>query len=247
MFIKTLIDKYTKENPQYKKPLGKIQSELGHVPPSRLSEKLILKLAKQERWSESTKRLYFIILKQCFNWAFNQKMIRINPIQNLKIPAGERRENLISQNQVNWVNENCDSDFVRLFNLLLFTGRRPSEICSIKTADIQKDLVYLKQHKNKKRTGQSDMVYLSKSALEQIDWNSEFITGKKWNEKGWQRAFSQLPFSCVAYDLRHTYITNKLLAGVPVPVLATMVGNSPTILLKYYSKVSQSNQIRQFV
>ena len=131
--------------------------------------------------------------------------------------------------------------------MLLYTGRRPSEITGLKTSQLKGDVILLKEHKNRKRTQQSEVIYFNSKALCLVSSDSEWLVGREWNEPEWQTAFRDLPFDCVAYDLRHTFITNSLMKGIPLAVLAEMVGNSPQVLLKYYSKVGQvSSGIREY-
>lgn len=64
--------------------------------------------------------------------------------------------------------------------------------------------------------------------------------GHAWNECSWGRAFTvlsqrlRLPH-LIAYSYRHTFATRLLLAGMPVEVLANLMGNSPEILHKHYA------------
>lgn len=48
------------------------------------------------------------------------------------------------------------------------------------------------------------------------------------------------------YQCRHTFITQCLEAGVPIPQVAKWVGNSPTIIMQHYAGILSSVQVPEF-
>jgi site-specific recombinase XerD len=57
--------------------------------------------------------------------------------------------------------------------------------------------------------------------------------------KWFKEVETHLGIKAHAYALRHTYITNALIRGVPVEVLAELVGNTPQVLHRHYAHVAK--------
>lgn len=49
------------------------------------------------------------------------------------------------------------------------------------------------------------------------------------------------------YSLRHTYITNQIIAGVPLTVIATQCGTSDHMLAQHYNHAIPLNYAAQLV
>lgn len=61
---------------------------------------------------------------------------------------------------------------------------------------------------------------------------------KFWPQKRWERICELAKVPSVAYDLRHTFITEMVVKGVPLPMIAKWAGNSVRVIEERYSHLS---------
>jgi site-specific recombinase XerD len=77
--------------------------------------------------------------------------------------------------------------------------------------------------------------------------------GTMWRDK-WiaekvsaARAAAKLGPHVVAYSLRHHFITSKLEQGVPVAIVASLVGTSIAQIDKHYGHIGESSSLAKWV
>ncbi|MCK6574665.1 site-specific integrase [Myxococcota bacterium] len=61
---------------------------------------------------------------------------------------------------------------------------------------------------------------------------------KFWPYRRWEAVCTKAKVSTVAYDLRHTFITEMVVKGVPLPMIAKWAGNSVRVIEERYSHLS---------
>jgi integrase len=61
---------------------------------------------------------------------------------------------------------------------------------------------------------------------------------KFWPYRRWEAVCDKAKVSTVAYDLRHTFITEMVVKGVPLPMIAKWAGNSVRVIEERYSHLS---------
>ncbi len=145
-------------------------------------------------------------------------------------------------------------DYREFFEVLMLTGMRPTSEAGKLTAghlDHERRRAAFAQHKNAKKTGKPRLVYFPPAAWEIVARRAEarprgplFLTtkGKAIDGHSGGQALRPLcrklgiePFP--PYTFRHFMITTALGRGVPVDVLAQLVGNSPQVLRASYSQM----------
>ena len=78
--------------------------------------------------SQTSRRNYLRTMKRCMQWALRQGYIEKHPLQNLEVPAGERRETSVSEAEYAALLEaNRDDSFRDLMIVTWETGCRPQE------------------------------------------------------------------------------------------------------------------------
>lgn len=109
-------------------------------------------------------------IKQMFRWSSEEGFIPTSPVTRLVRPKYGQRVYYFSPAQVDAILANCGEHFARAFKVLLLTGCRPDEICSLTSDNVHEDetgLFLMIDHKNMKHTGKQRRVFLVPEA-EQI-------------------------------------------------------------------------------
>ena len=61
---------------------------------------------------------------------------------------------------------------------------------------------------------------------------------KFWPQRRWEKVCALAEVPSVAYDLRHTFITEMVVKGVALPMIAKWCGNSVRVIEERYSHLS---------
>jgi len=171
-------------------------------------------VARIEKWiaansgwtSPSTRRSVVSRVKQVFQFAVDQGLIVSSPIKRLKRENDTIRVSILTEDQVDAIASNAEPAFAKIFKVLLLTGCRPDEICSITKDDLREEgglhaMVDHKNQKNKMFNGQKRRVYLLFAELKQtfrdaISENPDgplfrTKTGKPWSVATLEKAFRE--------------------------------------------------------
>lgn len=225
-------------------------------------------VAKQKTWkSSSTRRSNVKVILQLFNFAVEDQILPASPLVKLGKKLGKeqpeaKRDFLIYSEDVKNLIAKSKPDFRPVITFLVETGRRPDEVSNIRKSEIARTesglMISMKHHKNFAVTQEPEKLYLSE-ALTQIvnealaDTSNKtpwlFVTsrGTPWNTarigKRWEAACKRAGISedCTTYAARHSFITKSLVAGVALPVVAYLVGNSISVLVKQYAHVCKQH------
>ena len=123
---------------------------------------------------------------------------------------------------------------VAVIRLLLLTGCRKSEILTLRWSDYRERHLFLRDSKTGPRT-----VWLSQPArnvLDGLDRTGQWVfpaargrgpRNKGWLERFWDQVRAEAGLLGVRlHDLRHTHASHAVMNGVPVPVVARLLGHS---------------------
>ena len=79
--------------------------------------------------SQTTRRNYLRSVRRCVNWAYRQGFIAHDPLRDLEMPAGERREVFVTKEQFDTMMSSLTEDwFQKICTVAFETGCRPQEI-----------------------------------------------------------------------------------------------------------------------
>jgi integrase len=105
-------------------------------------------------WSPSTKRSYIKTILACLNRAVKDGLIEENPIKNIEKPAWERRNEILTGEELAKLMAAAREPFKTLLVAMCESGCRPSEICGLKVEDCFPDQnIWLVANKTKNQTG----------------------------------------------------------------------------------------------
>ena len=170
--------------------------------------------------------------------------------------VNRRRELFLTLEQRTELLQHCDDDLRDFCTGLLFTAARPGELANCDLSDF--DLVAGTLRVDGK-TGRRT-VALSTSAVAHFKKVSQNRIGKqpllvrdvpalppgiepidaRWNKDNWKKRFrtaakaAHLPSDVVPYSLRHAAISELVMSGMDVYVMATIAGTSVDMIQRHY-------------
>lgn len=243
----------------------------GALPLTDITPALVRRwVAANTSWkSTSTVRSNVKVVLQMCNWAIDERMIAApSPLaalgKALDTEAPDAiRDYCIYDAERETMLVNSSEDFKTIILALLETGRRPDEIANVKKSEVVRTGDGLQwriaTHKNAKKTGKPETIYLTPDmqaltlkALSDESNKTPFLfvnsKGKAWTTASigdkWDatKKAAKLKNESTPYSCRHTFITKAIYNGVPLAVIAKLVGNSIEVLARHYAHLEQQHQ-----
>ncbi len=178
-----------------------------------------------------------------------------NPVQGIKKNPKKTLNRFLSSEEINTVSRILgqielerpeDKQGADIIRMLLLTGCRHQEICSLKWSTVKGDVIKLADTK----TGPRD-VYLCKEAVKLLSkqprGKSPFVfpfyrdTKRARPEVGlfWVLVRQRAGVPDVrVHDLRHTFASHAVLRGVPLPMVSKLLGHKKTSMTLRYTHVT---------
>jgi integrase len=211
-----------------------------------------------DRKRRATANRILTILKAVLNHAYNNNHVssdqaweKLKPFNNVS----EARIRFLSEPETIRLLNACDPDFRLLVRGALLSGMRYGELTALKVNDYNSDnhTLFISQSKS----GKSRHVPLNQ---EGINFFNQLIIGKtsedliftRNNGSTWKKNYQVRPLetacdiakitpSITFHVLRHTYASALAMKGVPLQVIATVLGHSDTrITHKHYAHLMPS-------
>ncbi len=197
-------------------------------------------------------------VQRAMNWSVKQGYIDRNPIRHMEKPEGGRRERCVSTDEYSVILKHAsDQEFRDIVTFCWETGARPQEVFQMEARhfdDVNQRVVIPKSEAKGKRKVR--IIYLTDKALEivrrlvrtypkgKIMRNADGIPWQRNNIAcRFARMKKHLGRKATLYELRHSYVTRKLLAGVDSHVVATLAGHtSLNMIHTIYSHVAHNQE-----
>ncbi|MBL8454438.1 MAG: tyrosine-type recombinase/integrase [Zoogloea sp.] len=140
----------------------------------------------------------------------------------------------------------CPADLALFAKGALLTGARPGELATLNAGDLDKKLGALTlTGKTGRRTVAISTVaveFLTEASKDKLPAAPMFSTayGQRWDKDAWKKAFkdaakaANLPDAVVMYSLRHTAISEMILAGMDSFIVAKLTGTSVAMIEANY-------------
>ena len=264
--FRKLADEYLVHTQDLKKPevfayqVGVIQSFCDHVKSARACDlkghTVLAWLHTKKKWSSSTRALATKAIKAVCNWGVKQGYLNDHPLKKLPSGKSARRDKVLTPEERKRIREFVSPAFADFLWVVELTGARPfSEVAALEARhiDFENGTATLSEHKTAKKTGKPRVLFFTAESLailrqlaeehptgvlfrnrDGTAWNR--VSAKRWFEKIEKR----LGIKASSYVLRHTRITEAILNGVPVEVVAELVGNTPQIIHQHYAHVGKN-------
>ena len=184
-------------------------------------------------------------IKRVYNWALKRNLIAHNPIRALEKPAVGRRNNYITNTTFATMLNHAHADFCDLLQFCWETGCRPQEAWRLTASHVEKQFQRCRLPRELTKRKKSDRtIYCTDTAWAIVlrRTKSGYIfkntAGTGWNRDnvgcrmGYIAQFLDKRYAM--YDIRHTWITNKVKTGLDVHLIAKLAGTSIAMIEKYY-------------
>jgi integrase len=149
-YLESLIPKTRRTREQV---LKGFQARVGPIRVSKLTNRHVKGFLKPA-WSPSTVRTAIKTILACLNLAVKDGLIEENPVKNIEKPAWERREKILTGEELDALSAAAREPFKTLLKAMTDSGCRPSEICGLKVEDCFPDQsIWLVENKTKNQTG----------------------------------------------------------------------------------------------
>jgi len=190
------------------------------------------------------------ILSKIFSLAVKDEIIFYNPCEKVeRLRADNQRTRYLSEDEEKrLINELKNNELTK--NIVIFainTGMRRGEIFNLTwfDADLNRNVLNIR----KTKTGKDRVIPMNDKVrlmLESMTKTNEFVfTSPRTNgrlidvKKGFRKALEDAKiFDLHFHDLRHTFATRLADAGVPMSVIAELLGHSDIRMTKRYSHTS---------
>jgi integrase len=197
-----------------------------------------------------------MIVKAVMNWAVSEGYLDASPLAKLRRRKIARRGRILSPDERGRILAAVSPAFRDFLRVLEQTGFRPfSEVARLAAADVDfgQGRAVLKKHKNAGK-GKQRVIYFPAALLTRLaELAAERPTGpllrnrlgNKWTPSNVGHYLERVevglePFVC--YDFRHSYVTDALTKGVPVEVVAELVGTSARVIHAQYGEHRQEGR-----
>lgn len=188
-------------------------------------------------------------LKAALNLALKDRLVATDAGWKTVVPfhgVGQRRKAILDANQRKALFAACPSDLARLARGLLMTAVRCGELAAANVADFDKEQGTISlSGKTGKRTvavSSAAIALFTECSKDRIANAPLFARadGERWNKDMWKKVLreavtaAKLPDDVVMYTLRHTAISEMILAGMDSFIVATLAGTSVAMIEKHY-------------
>ena len=194
-------------------------------------------------------------LKAALSLAYENRMVASDDAWSVIKPfskvAARRQNAFLNQEDRTALLNACPHDLADLARAALLTGARPGELATLKVKDFNKS------HGTLELTGKTGtrVSTISSAAIEFFERMSfdklptapllATSYGQHWNKDSWKKPFkdavtkANLPDSVVLYSLRHTAISEMMMAGIDVFTVAKLTGTSVAMIEKNYGHLNK--------
>ena len=204
--------------------------------------------AERTTWGETMRGSALRHLKACLNWCVSEGLLEENPVAAKKAPRPAAREFVFTAEAFAAALAHCGPEIAALASACWHTGARPSELARALREYVAPNgsaiaLPTGKQGSRRITFPRSEWEGLAKRREETRIGRAVFPDhlGGTWTRHTWARAWvpardaAGLPREANIYQLRHSWISRNVAAGVPLAVVAKQVGTSIAMISQVYA------------
>jgi len=215
----------------------------------------VIRWLKGKGWNSTSRNPAVSFIKRAFNWCVQEGLLPDNPLKAVRKDRMLRRENTITPEERAKIDAEVKDEAFRLFLFAMGqTGARSMEIRTVTAADCR-DGEWVFESKDFAVTGKLRHIYLTREMIDltkalrmrrpegPLFLNSK---GKPWTHNAIRIRFRNLrkklglPKGVVATAMRHTWVTDAPVAGIPIATVSELAGHRSTKMVEsVYSKLSE--------
>jgi integrase len=221
----------------------------GTIRSGRLTKRHVQSFLKPA-WSPSTRRTVIKTILACLNRCVKDGLIEANPVKDIEKPAWERREHILTSDELSRLLDAAREPFRSLLVAMAESGCRPGEICGLRVEDcFLEEGVWLVENKTHGRTGvKRRPVYLADRLVEltrrciggrasgHVFLNRD---GEPWRTDTIRCRFRRLreklslSAGAIPYGTRHRFASDAInRGGIDSLVVARLLGHTDARMLE---------------
>jgi integrase len=246
----------------YKQILDGFGRTVGSIDANDVLPKNVTKYLAKHTWGPTTRYNNITAIKRAWAWAKDEGHITLNGLIKLKRPRPLTRDEIPDEAEIRAIFSAASPEFLIFLRFLNNTGCRPGEASIIHKRHVKMQDCEVRfkigEDKTSAKTGKQRVIHLNGDAAKILevliaanDGGPLFLNsrGNAWTKDSIKCAMARirertgLDSRAVAYAIRHHYITDALAQGVPLSTVAEMVGNSPEVIAKVYSHLSDKKSL----
>ncbi len=235
-----------------------IRPSLGHRRTDKVTFEMIEKLHGDLRATPYQANRVLSLLRVMFKYAVALRWITINPCDEVKaFPEKKRRRHMRPTEapkiaRVIALRESSSPASCLFLWLVIFSGARSGEICAATWGDLDGNVLTLKDHKTKDKTGVDRVIVLPPAAMEKLEKLSaaelrqphQLIIRVGRPEVLWQR-YLRVEAKCPdlrIHDLRHTFGTYALEQGYTLDQIGEALNHTNPTTTKIYAELTDRSR-----
>jgi integrase len=212
-------------------------------------------------WSESTQARARAIVLAALNYGVKKLNMPPHPLQHVRPGTVGNRERYLTEDERKAIRGTVKGVFADYVFALEQTGARPfSEVCKVTAADVdlaKRTWTLTKWKNSKKQKGKKRVIFLS---LPMVELTRRLMAknpegplfrcqqGTPWSRQSITARFRALSErlgmkDVTAYTFRHTAISDALIRGVPVAVVAELFGTSIQTISRSYAHIDKREDV----
>ena len=220
-------------------------------------------LNAHQGWGPTSRSHAVKCIKRVWAWALEQGYITLNLLKPMKKQREHVRSEIPDDREMARFVASANPAFRELLTFLGLTGCRPGEAAMMEKrhVDLANREVRFKKGEDKTsgKTDRPRVIHLCDEAYRIVSKLAAIhetgplfrnMRGNRWTKDAMHCAAMQARKKAgiegnlaVTYAVRHQYITTALARGVPIAVVAELVGNSPEMIAKVYSHISEKKAL----
>lgn len=245
--------------------LGEFAKHVANIDANKVAPKHLTDfLASRPTWGPTTKNEMVTLAKSAWAWAKSEHRIATS-LMAVKIKKERRltRQDIPTDKEIARFFEFLRPAPREILEFIYETGCRPGEATKIRHRHVSianREIRFkIGEDKTSAKTGKVRVIHLSDRALAMIerlyksrpDGETLFVNskGRAWTINALEMACAKardigaISDAAVPYALRHHWATEALARGVPIATVAELMGNSPEIVAKHYSHLSDKKSL----
>lgn len=190
--------------------------------------------------------------KAALNQAYNDKRVTAKPWETVKPfkDVGKGRTRFITRSDCDALMAHCPDDLAKLVRAMLLTACRPGELAKVEARhfDPRQGTLEITGKTGHRVVSLSTAARLFFAELAADKIGAALLLqradGLAWDKDWWKKLFTKarkaakLPDDVVMYSLRHAAISEMIMAGVDVFLIARLAGTSTAMIDKHYGHLN---------
>ncbi len=208
------------------------------------------RIERKKLVKEATINREVALLKNMLNRAVEWQFIGKNPIEDFKLyKESTGITNFLSREECERLIDASSDTFQWIVITAIHTGMRKMEILNLKWSQVNLESGMIMLHETK--NGKPRYIPLDRTMIDllnSIPHRSDYVFAQKngepysWIGRAWKNATAKADVNLRFHDLRHTFASHLVMAGVDLPTVKELLGHSSISMVMRYAHLSPEHK-----